>query len=255
MQIRVMTYNILNGGQTRENSILDVIQTAKPDVIILQEVFSDELLKFLSDALGMDYYMGAGNKKRKVALLSKLPIHSFKNHHPLFPIWRNFIDAEVEIEPNKTINIIGVHPIANLGFPFEIWRFWETKHILNYVQKSKIESCLIAGDFNAIAPKEKVKTENMPNWLKWIIYLQGNRVYHFSLQALISAGFTDCFRLLNSDAGFTLPPPTPNARLDYIFANDKMKNHLKNCWVVRDPKSTNLASDHYPVMAEFDFTN
>jgi exodeoxyribonuclease-3 len=253
MPLRVMTYNILDGGKNRETYILEVIQRTKPDVVVLQEVFTEAFLKFLSRSLGMNYYVGKGNKKRKVALLSKLPVLTFKSYRPLFPIWRNFIDVEIEYEPSKTARIIGVHPIANLGVVFEVWRLWEAKYITSHIRSFQNEPCLIAGDFNAIAPGEKVKTEDMPNWLKWIIYLQGNRVYHFSIETFLSAGFTDCFRFLNSDDGFTLPSPNPNARLDYIFVNVKMKTYLKKCWVIREPNSINLASDHCPVMAEFSF--
>jgi exodeoxyribonuclease III len=254
MLLRVMTYNILDGGENREAHILNVIQSAKPDIVIFQEVFTEVFLKSLSYSLGMNYFIGAGNKKRKVALLSKLPVRTFKSHHPLFPIWRNFVDAEIEFESNKTARIIGVHPMANLGVIFEIWRLLEASYIINHLQKSESQFTLIAGDFNAIAPNEKVNTENMPDWLKWIIYLQGKRVYHFSIEKFISAGFTDCFRSLNSTDGFTLPPPEPNARLDYIFVNDEMKKYLKKCWVVREPDSVNLASDHFPVMVEFIFS-
>lgn len=248
-----MTYNILDGGENREAQILDVIQTSRPDVVILQEVFTEEFLKFLSRSLEMTYYMGTGNKKRKVALLSRFPVLTFKSYYPIFPIWRNFIDAEIEYEPNKAARIIGIHPIANLGLPFEIWRLWEAKCIINHIRIYQSELCLIAGDFNAIAPGEKVRTENMPSWLKWIIYLQGNRVYHFSIKAFLSEGLTDCFRFLNADDGFTLPPPDPNTRLDYIFVNANLKPFLKKCWVVREPNNVTFASDHYPVMAEFGF--
>jgi endonuclease/exonuclease/phosphatase family metal-dependent hydrolase len=201
----------------------------------------------------MSYYIGTGNKRRRVALLSKLPVHTFKSHHPVFPIWRNFIDAEIECESNQTIRIIGVHPMANLGIVFELWCLLEALYIIKHTQKYQNKPCIIAGDFNAIAPNENVKTENMPNWLKWMIRLQGNRVYHFSIKRIISAGFTDCFRLLNSDDGFTLPPPNPNARLDYVFVNNRMKENLTKCWVVQKPNSVDLASDHYPVVAEFSF--
>ena len=254
MSFRVMTYNILDDGKDREGYISDVIQTADPGVVILQEVFTEEILKSLSRSLGMKYYIGPGNRQRKVALLSKLLVLNFKSHHPSFPIWRNFIDAEIEYEPTKTVRIIGVHPIANLGIVFEVWRMWEAQYVTNHVRPSREMPCLVAGDFNAIAPGERVRIENMPNWLKWVIYLQGNRVYHFSIRTLLSAGFTDCFRFLNSDDGFTLPPPNPNARLDYVFVNATMRAYLKKCWVVREPNSVNFASDHYPVMAEFSFT-
>lgn len=255
MSFRLMTYNILDGGENRETYILEVIQAAKPDVVILQEVFTADFLQFLSHSLGMNYYLGAGNRDRKVALLSKLPVLGFQSHHPRFPIWRNFIEAEIEYEPNQTARVIGVHPIANLGVVFEVWRLWEARYVVRHARTFPEMPCLIAGDFNAIAPGEKVRTGNMPSWLKWLIYLQGNRVYHFSIQVFLSAGFTDCFRALNpAENGFTLPPPDPNSRLDYIFVNAKMKTYLKNCWVVREPTSVDLASDHYPVMAEFSFT-
>ena len=251
-----MTYNILDGGENRESRILQIIQASRPDVIILQEVFTEEFLKSLSRSLGMDYYFGTGNKRRKVALLSKLPVRTFKSYHPLFPTWRNFIDAEVEFERNRLVRIIGVHPIANLGVLFEIWRSLEAQYIISHYRNVQNEPCLIAGDFNAIAPGEKVKTESVPNWLKWIIYLQGNRVYYFSIGKFLSAGFTDCFRFLNpTDDGFTLPSSNPNARLDHIFVNSKMKDFLSKCWAVREPNSVNLASDHCPVIAEFNFPN
>jgi endonuclease/exonuclease/phosphatase family metal-dependent hydrolase len=253
MSLRVMTYNILDDGKNRDAYIIEVIQAAQPDIVVLQEVFTEDFLQLLSQALGMKYCIGAGNRKRKVALLSKLPVLSFQSHHPWFPIWRNFIDANIEYEPKKTIRVFGVHPIANLGVLFEIWRLWEAKSVLHHIHSYQNEPCLIAGDFNAIAPGETTKTENMPARLKWIIYLQGNRVYHFSIARFLSVGLTDCYRFLNSDDGFTLPPPNPNARLDYIFVNTKLKSCLKRCWVVREPSHVNLASDHYPVMAEFSF--
>ena len=253
MSLRVMTYNILDGGEGRESHILEVIRTSKPDVVILQEIFTEEFLQFLSQALGMKYCMGTGNRKRKVALLSKLPVLSFKSYHPKFLIWNNFIDAQIEYESNKAIRIIGVHLIPNLGVLFEIWRYWEAKYVVNHIKKYPDERCLLAGDFNAIAPGEITRTENMPARLRWTIYLQGNRVYHFSIGLLLSAGLTDCYRLLNSDDGLTLPPPKPNARLDYIFANTELKPYLEKCWVVREPNVVDLASDHYPVMAEFTF--
>jgi endonuclease/exonuclease/phosphatase family metal-dependent hydrolase len=248
-----MTYNILDGGENRQSLICEVIKEANPDVVILQEVFAEEFLKSLSQSLGMNYFMGRGNKQRKVALLSTLPVLSFQSHHPIFPIWRNFIDAEIEYEPSRTARFIGVHPMASLGIVFEIWRFWEIRHVARHLQRYENMPCLIAGDFNAIAPRESVRMETMPTWLKWIIFLQGNHVYHFSITKLLSTGFVDCFRSLNSEEGFTLPPPNPNSRLDYVFVNATMRPYLRKCWVVREPNSVDRASDHYPVMAEFKF--
>jgi exodeoxyribonuclease-3 len=252
MTLRLMTYNILDGGIGREAYLLKVIQRTQPDVLVLQEVFSEGILKFLAASLEMQYFVGEGNKERKVALLSKLPVRSFSSHHSFPPIWRNFIDAEIEWMPNQYLRIIGVHPMAILGVAFELWRLWEARYILAYVEKLHIDHVLIAGDFNAIAPGEQTRTEFMPNWLKQMIYLQGNRVYHFSIQKYLSAGLIDCFRVCNpNDEGFTLPPDHPNARLDYVFVNENMKPYLKSAMVVREPEEVRYASDHLPVVVDF----
>jgi exonuclease III len=250
-----MTYNIFDGGKNREQHILQVIRLAKPDIVILQEVVNEKILKLLPQSLSMSYYIGTDDRKRKIALLSRLPVLSFRSYGRCFPSWCNFIDAEIEYEPNRTIRCIGIHAPANLGIVSELLRLWESSYVINHALKFQNKPCLIAGDFNAIAPKDTVKTNQMPKWLKLTIYLQGNRVYRFSIQAFLSAEYTDCFRYLNSDDdGFTLPPPEPNARLDYIFVNAKMRAYLKKCWVVREPKNVNQASDHFPVMAKFSFT-
>jgi len=49
----------------------------------------------------------------------------------------------------------------------------------------------------------------------------------------------------------SLPPANPNARLDYIFVNNPMKAYLRQCFVVREPSVVQKASDHYPVVADF----
>ena len=142
--------------------------------------------------------------------------------------------------------------IANLSVIFEIWRWWEAKYITERVKRYEAEPCLITGDFNAIAPNDKVVTKSMPLWLKLTILAQGNRAYHLSIRKYLSSGFTDCFRALHPDEeGFTLPPSHPNSRLDYVFVNEPMKATLVDCWVVREPSAILQASDHYPVVAEF----
>jgi len=251
--MKVMTYNILNGGVGREQAILEVIQSVQPDIVILQEVYTPDFLQDLGTALNMEPFFATGNKKRRVALLSHLPIRSARSHHPLFPIWRNVVEAEIVYQPNKTLFVFGVHPKADLGIVSEWWRKWEAQHILKYVSLYSDKLCLVAGDFNAVAPGDSIGVNRMPQWLRLKLYLQGNRVYHFSIREYLAAGFTDSFRHLNeSEAGFTLPPPDPNSRLDYIFVNGELSKYLKECWVVREPLVVEKASDHYPVVAEFD---
>jgi len=247
-----MTYNILDGGEGREEYLLEVLQAVQPDIAILQEVYHESFIQNLAGALKMDSFFAGGNRKRRVALLSRLPIISRHSYHSFPPIWRNVVEADIEYQPNKRLRLFGIHPMANLSVICECWRWWESKQIIERVKLHATEPCLIAGDFNAIAPRDRVAMSRMPRWLKLTILIQGNRVYHFSVRKYLSAGLTDCFRALHSnDDGFTLPPPKPNSRLDYILVNESLKSHLIDCRVVREPSAVLKASDHYPVVAEF----
>ncbi len=256
MTLRVMTYNILDGGIGREDSILEVIRAVNPDLIVIQEVTDVKTLTFLAQTLEMQSFIGKGNTKRKVALLSRLPVLDFKNYHPIFPIWNNIIEADIQYQSDKSFRLIGVHLIAGPWIGLELWRYLETNYILKHYQQFSQRPFLIAGDFNSVAPNDKVISSRIPGRLKIILWLQGNHVFHYSLQSMLSSGLIDCFRFINpNDEGFTLPPPKPNIRLDYIFINDAMKKYLKNCWVVRKPNPVTKASDHCPVVAEFNMDN
>jgi exodeoxyribonuclease III len=251
MSIRVMTYNILDGGEGRATYILEVLRTVQPDIAILQEVYEADFVQNLGNALKMEPFFAGGNRKRRVALLSRLPIISCQSYH-CFPIWCNVVEAEIEYQPNKRLRLFGIHPMANLSVICELWRWWEAKQIVERVKPHMAEPCLVVGDFNAIAPADRVCIGQMPRWLKLTIMAQGNHVYRFSIRKYLTAGLTDCFRALRpNDDGFTLPPLQPNSRLDYILVNDALKSHLANCWVVREPSAVLKASDHYPVVAEF----
>jgi exodeoxyribonuclease-3 len=251
--MKVMTYNILNGGVGREPAILEVIQSVGPDIVILQEVYTPGLVRDLATALGAEPFFPPGNAKRRVALLSRLPIRSARSHHPILPIWCNVVEAEIECRPHQLLYLFGIHAKANLAIVSEGWRWWEAKYIIGRASPYATRLCLIGGDFNAIAPGDSIAVDRMP-WLhKLILWLQGNRVYRFSIREYLAAGFADSFRALNeAEAGFTLPTPDPNSRLDYILVSASLRAHLKTCRVVRQPSAVEKASDHYPVVAEFE---
>jgi exodeoxyribonuclease III len=251
-----MTYNILDGGHTREHEIVEVIRTASPNVVVLQEVIDEDALRSMAHHLQMKDFLADGNRDRRVALLSQLPIENFKSCHPVFPIWHNFIEATIRAPSGEVFRLIGVHLVANPWIVFEFWRLLEILYILRHIRQYSNEPCLMAGDFNSVAPGDRVIRSTMPIRLKFILWSQGNRVYRFALQTLLSSEFIDCFRLKNStDDGFTLPPPAPTIRLDYGFINPAMEKYVKNCWVVREPHNVTKASDHYPVMVELNFEN
>jgi endonuclease/exonuclease/phosphatase family metal-dependent hydrolase len=253
MQLKVLTYNVLDGGAGREALILQVLQQARPDIVILEEVYDAPFVEHLGQALAMRPFFGEGNRQRRVALLSRLPVASFHSHHPYPPIWRNFVEAEVEYLPGKRLRLFGVHTMAGLALPLEAWRWWEARVILRQSGLVPDQPCLIGGDFNAIAPRDPVDRRSMPRWMQVMFLLQGNRIYRLSLRAYLQAGYIDSFRRLNPQSpGFTYPTPRPNARLDYLLVNAALAPAVRGCQVLQQPEAVLSASDHYPLMLELE---
>ena len=252
MMLRVLTYNILDGGMGREPYIQEVIHAAEPDVVVLQEAYTTALVPNLAQSLHADYFIAKGTTKRQVALLSRLPIMSRTSVRRFPPIHRSVLEAELDCAPNPPIWIVGVHLIAFPSILFELWRLWELNAIIHRTHRHGATPSLVVGDFNALAPRDPVMIDPMATYLKWMIVLQGYRIPRLTIGTMLRAGFTDCFRQSHpTDAGFTSPPPKPNARFDYIFANAAMTRHLHDSFVVREPAAVENASDHYPVMAVF----
>jgi endonuclease/exonuclease/phosphatase family metal-dependent hydrolase len=80
------------------------------------------------------------------------------------------------------------------------------------------------------------------------VYAQGG------IDLLLKAGYVDCFRQMHPhDQGFTFHTSKPVGRIDYIFASPELASRLTNSKVITEGGgiSGTLASDHFPVYAEF----
>ncbi|MCL4304238.1 MAG: endonuclease/exonuclease/phosphatase family protein [Anaerolineae bacterium] len=250
---KVITYNILDGGVGREPLILKVLSTAKPDIIFLQEVTNIKVLQNFANALKMDYYLAQSNSKRRLAILSRFPIVYQNSYHP-FPLKHTLLEATIEHPEMQRINFFGVHLQAHHFIFFEWWRIWEIKKILSQITKFSGTYCLVAGDFNAVAPKDQFDRAAMPMTIKMALLLQFGHIFRSTLTRIKSAGFIDCYRVQHPNvSGFSLPTPKPHVRLDYIFINQSLASYLRRCNVITKPSIVHQASDHYPVMAEFEF--
>jgi exonuclease III len=160
--------------------------------------------------------------------------------------------AKLEYSPGRFIHTFGIHLAPHPFFVFELWRKWEKEYALHKATSFDFEPCFLAGDFNAIAPGDAPKIQSWPRLLKLMVALQGGRLFHFALQDILHSGFMVCYRALHPEnPGYTLPTGSPTTRLDYIFANRTLYNKLKSCDIVCELTETQEASDHYPIVAEF----
>ncbi len=248
--MRVITYNILDNAVGRESLVFEVLQAAQPDIIVLQEVGRAETASQWAKAWDMEFCFAAGNSKRHLALLTRLPVVHHSSYHPL-PLSTTLLEVMLQSTSGQHLNMYGVHLAAQPFALFEMWRWWEIKIILRRIKAQLSKPCLIAGDFNAVAPGDPVNVSAWPRNLKRMLALQGGRVLRWAISEVIAAGFADCFRSLYPDEdGYTLPTLAPNSRLDYIFMDEVLSGQLTECRVVRDLPAVERASDHYPLLAE-----
>jgi endonuclease/exonuclease/phosphatase family metal-dependent hydrolase len=261
---RLMTYNILEGGAGRESLVFETITANQPDVVLLQEVDNPAFFESLASRLGMHSFLAEAPvqllrsngklkpTRRSIGLLSRFPIIK-KNNYRVFPIWRTLLEATIEYAPGQQLTLFGLHLKAALTWVSELYRVQEVKTILRRIESLQPEKYLIAGDFNTLRPGDPILNKNIPFRMKMLIWLQFGRVYRLALPKVVKANLTDCYRTLHpTEPGFTLPPPVPNTRLDYIFASPGLVPFLRTCEVVTAPSAVLRASDHYPVIADFE---
>jgi endonuclease/exonuclease/phosphatase family metal-dependent hydrolase len=100
-------------------------------------------------------------------------------------------------------------------------------------------------------------TEVLPR-LPYTDRFLNTHVQRWTVEHLLRAGYTDCYRELHplGDEGYTCATWMPAARIDYAFADPQLAPRLRHCAVigsagVPDP-DVESASDHLPLRADFE---
>jgi exodeoxyribonuclease-3 len=251
--MRLLTYNILKGGQEREAQIVDVIRSVAPDVVVVQEVLEANRFQQIATALEMSPYLAQsqGRLPLRVGLLSRLPVLDLRTLR-LWPMWPGCLQATVQLENGRTLTVFGLHLAAYYPWFMEWWRAYQVRALLRYIRRTAPGLHLLAGDFNTIAPGDRASLGKAPWWVKAQAWFQLGYVLRWALGPLLDAGYVDCLRKLHPEEdGFTLPSVDPQVRLDYVFAAPSLTNSLRESRVITPPKTVTSASDHLPVLTEF----
>lgn len=89
MRVRLVSYNIMTGGEGRADPIAEVLLGKRPDVVGIHEADDDAVLRRLRDRLRMDFVVGDGAGGR-LAVFSRFQIMDSANlslvHHSTMPI-------------------------------------------------------------------------------------------------------------------------------------------------------------------------
>lgn len=263
--MKIATLNI-NSVNARLTNLTDWLMKNQPDIMMLQEIktefnnfpfFDLQMAGYHAEILGQKSYNGT-------AILSRHPMTVRTRNLPNFPDENaRYLECEITINNRQYIMASlylpnGNPPQNNLAdtskFSYKLaWMDAFIKHADELIKQNK--SVILAGDFNVImSPHDVYNSE---------IFI-GNALFRPEVQnrlrLLNRIGYCDTYRrLYPHDNGYTFWDYTGGSlqndfgmRIDYIFTSPYLTDRLKSCFVDKEFRKQEKASDHTILMAEFE---
>jgi exodeoxyribonuclease-3 len=245
VSLKILSYNILRGGEGREKPLAAMITACAPDIVIFQEAYSAAVVRELASTCGMPHWGASAG--HSVAFVSRLPVASY--------VWRRVTWAKrayLELVLSESgFRIFGVHLSAVHSNLTEQRRAYEVRALLKSVEPHQAGLHLMTGDFNTLAPDERLDMRRLPPHIRAFAFITGKTIRWVTVRMMLEAGYVDGYRVLHpSGEGETFPTWDPHVRLDYAFVPEEFKDRIASCRVMRDVPQARDASDHFPLLTE-----
>ncbi len=252
--MKIMTYNILEGGIDNKGSriehIIDVIKEVNPDFLALQEANNfdkndSELLKRVSNETNLPHYtlsqgaLHGDGERYHVVSLSRYPLreeHTFPES--------SFQSAALSLVIDSSLGEISLCNV-HLHASSEDERLKELAVILKYQSRNK--NNIILGDFNAISRSDHYADLSAEEFTHYDLT-------RFDVTDMLNRSYVDVISNLNVSESSTHPTvgvPHPISkspiRIDYMFITQSLFSNIKSGAVIKT-KTSDVASDHYPTV-------
>jgi len=256
--MKIISWNV-NSVRARIENIKNYIKDAAPDILLLQEIKTqnenfpnDEFKKldYLSYVFGQKSYNG-------VAIISKHKLDNVNNSFIKDELKQSrIITAELKLKKKK-IELINIY-VPN-GNPvdtekYEYKKNWLKKFIINIKKKiQKNSNILIAGDFNIIP--EKLDVHDFKRYENDAL---GRLEIRKKYRELINLGFKDVYRLKNKtkqeytfwDYFAGSWQKNYGMRIDHFLLSNSLIENIKSININKKPRSKEKPSDHTPIELE-----
>jgi len=252
-QLRLFSYNILDGGEGRADPLAEVIEAQRADVVALIEADNADVLDRISKRLKMDLIAGQG-EKHAVALLSRFPIIHTINHALLRKKPDCLLEAVVRTPANEELTLGVLHLHAHAREQDESIREEELESILEVFEPHRRQRRphLLVGDFNANSPFQTIEIEKCKPSTREEWRQNGGHIPRRAIQQVLTAGYLDSYYTLKQEQAKTtgtFSTQFPGQRVDYIFTHALPVSRLKDAWIEHD-RLAKYASDHFPIGLE-----
>lgn len=242
--LRILSYNIMRGGAGREQTLAGIITACAPDLVIFQEANRPSVVEDLAARCGMAHC--AASPGHSLAYMSRVEIASH--------VWRRVRWAKrayLELVTADGVTVYGVHLSAVHSNLTEQRRAYELRALLGSIDRHQPGFHVITGDFNTLAPGERLDMSRLPPRIRAFAWITGKTIRWVTIRLMLEDGYADGYRTLHPDEeGSTFPSWDPHVRLDYAFLPATFATKLKSCEVVRGVPALREASDHLPLLLE-----
>lgn len=250
--MRVISYNILNGGEGRADPLAEVIEAQRADVVALLEADNLPVIEHIAGRGGMDYIF-APTGGHAGAILSRWPITATINHAVGSGHWMNaFVEARVAAPDGTVWPIVAVHFAAHATEEREQLREKQLDALSVRLEHLRGKPHILCGDFNANSPVQQIDPQKCQPRTRDEWTANGGRIPRRVVQRLLDAGYIDTLHAVDPQFAATAGTFTtqfPGQRIDYIFTHGIDRSRIKSAWVEYD-RLAKYASDHFPVGAE-----
>ena len=159
---RVISYNIFVGGRRRVEQLAGMLSAQRPDIVGLVEAIDEEVVKNLAEQLSMDYRLSGRGQSRmrlQAAVLSRLPIRSTRAYTTEIIKRQPLFEVQIEEPDGSLLTVFMIHltPEFSRGWQAHLKRRREVREALRLMAPRRGTPHLLMGDFNAIAPGDRVR--------------------------------------------------------------------------------------------------
>ena len=256
--MKICSWNV-NSVRARIENIINYIKDSKPDLLLLQEIKTEEKNFPFNDLknLGYSSYVFGQKSYNGVAFLSKKNMQEIdikfindKNKQS------RIIVGEIK-NKSKLIKIINIYvpngnPVNTEKYEYKkIWYSLFIKKIKKTLSDN--ENVIIGGDFNVI-PTE-IDVYNFKKYENDALFKLEIRK---KFRELINCGFHDIYRYFNKNKQeYTFWDYMSGAwqknngmRIDHFLVSNNLLNDIKNVNINKKPRSKIKPSDHTPIEIE-----
>ena len=256
--MKISSWNV-NSVRARITNILNYLKTSKPDILLIQEIKTEEKNFPFSDFtnLGYESHIFGQKSYNGVAFLSKINIDKinikfFKDKNNQSRIIVGDIKYQSKIITLINIYVPNGNPIGTEKYEYK--KYWYNsfiKKIRKTLEENK--NIIIGGDFNVIP--EEIDVYNYKKYENDALFKLEIRK---KFRELINLGFQDIYRYFNKDVHeYTFWDymagswqKNQGMRIDHFLVSNNLLNNIKNVNIDKKPRSKIKPSDHTPIELE-----